>query len=306
MSPPEESFSDVFGETMCALAAEDDTVAAVTAAMCGGTGLTEFAKRFPRRFFDVGIAEGSAVSMCAGMAKQGLKPVAAIYSTFLQRSYDMLIHDVALLGLHVVLGVDRAGLSGPDGETHQGAFDVSYLSGVPGMEIWSPASFEEVRVMLRRAVLYGDGPVAVRYPRGGQGEYVECHEEPAAVLRSGTDVTLVTYGVLINSVLQAARLLEAQGVSAQVIKLGRVAPLDPGPVLESLERTGRLVVAEESCAAGCVGERLLAAAAGRLSFKSALVNLGSGIVPHGRVEELYELLGLDGAGIAKKAEGLMR
>ena len=156
-----ETFSSVFGDTLCRLARERDDIAAVTAAMPDGTGLVGFAQEFPKRFFDVGIAEGHAVSMAAGMAKQRMVPVAAIYSTFLQRAYDMLIHDVAIQGLHVVLGVDRAGLSGEDGETHHGVFDVAYLSSVPGMKIYCPASFEELRAMLRHAVEKVRGPVEI-------------------------------------------------------------------------------------------------------------------------------------------------
>ena len=164
-----ESFSGVFGRELTRLAAADGRIAAITAAMADGTGLTTFEKRFPERFFDAGIAEGGAVAMAAGMAKQGMLPVAAIYSTFLQRAYDQLIHDVSLLGLHVVFGVDRAGLVGEDGETHHGVFDVAYLSSVPGMTVYAPASFAELRDMLHRALYETDGPAAVRYPRGGEG-----------------------------------------------------------------------------------------------------------------------------------------
>ena len=164
-------FSSVFGDALCELAAEDPSMVAITAAMASGTGLDGFAAAYPDRFFDVGIAEGHAVSMAAGMAKQGLTPVFAVYSSFLQRSYDMLIHDVSLQKLHVVLAVDRAGLVGNDGETHHGLFDVSFLSSVPGMSVWCPASFAEMKQMLRRAVIDQDGPVAIRYPRGGEGRY---------------------------------------------------------------------------------------------------------------------------------------
>ena len=181
-----ENFSARFGADMVQLAQADGRVCAITAAMTGGTGLETFAREFPDRFFDVGIAEGCAVSMAAGMAKEGAVPVFAVYSTFLQRSYDMLLHDVALQGLHVVLGVDRAGLVGEDGETHQGLFDVAYLNSVPGMTVLAPASFAELDEMLKRAVLRLTGPVAVRYPRGGEGAYTACAgEEPATLLRSG-------------------------------------------------------------------------------------------------------------------------
>ena len=302
-------FSRTFGETMLELAAEDPAVVAITAAMASGTGLTAFAARYPRRFFDVGIAEEHAAAMAAGMAKQGAKPVFAVYSTFLQRSYDMLIHDIALQQLHVVLAVDRAGLVGQDGETHHGTFDIAYLGSVPGMTILCPSSFAELRAMLRRAVLELDGPVAVRYPRGGEGDYRDdAGPAPTVTLRPGTDVTLVGYGILINEVLAAAGLLAEAGISAEVIKLNCVKPLDLEPVLASLARTGRLVAAEDVCAAGCVGQSVLAAAAARGMAlpASRLLNMGSGIVTHGGVQALYALKGVDARGIAAAATELVR
>ncbi len=299
-----ESFSSVFGETLCQLAREREDVAAITAAMPDGTGLVGFAREFPARFFDVGIAEGHAVAMAAGMAKQRAAPVAAIYSTFLQRAYDMLIHDVAIQGLHVVLGVDRAGLSGEDGETHHGVFDVNYLSSVPGMKIYCPASFEELRAMLRYAVEKCRGPAAVRYPKGGEGEFrALCGIEGASVIRPGTDVTIAAYGVMVNEALEAARLLAERGKSAQVVKLNSIAPLDVDTVAACVKRTGRLVVAEECVDAGCVGRRLAAELAlrGAAGVKLALVNLGDRFVQHGTVAELRALCGIDGASICRRA-----
>ena len=299
-----ETFSSVFGQTMCRLAGEREDVAAVTAAMPDGTGLVEFAKQFPGRFFDVGIAEGHAVAMAAGMAKQRMIPVAAVYSTFLQRAYDMLIHDVAIQGLHVVFGVDRAGLSGEDGETHHGVFDVNYLSSVPGMKIYCPASFEELRAMLRYAVEKVRGPAAVRYPRGGEGEFTAlCGVEGAGVIRPGADVTLAAYGTMVNEALAAARALEGRGVSAQVVKLNSIVPLDVDAVAACAKKTGCLVIAEECVDAGCVGRRIAAGLAlrGVSGVKLALVNLGDRFVQHGTVAELRQLCGIDGASIARKA-----
>ena len=298
-----ETFSSHFGETMVRLARADSRVCAITAAMTGGTGLEEFSRQFPSRFFDVGIAEGCAVSMAAGMAKQGAVPVFAVYSTFLQRSYDMLLHDVSLQNLHVVLGVDRAGLVGEDGETHQGLFDVSYLDSIPNMTVLAPASYAELDAMLERAVCRMDGPVAVRYPRGGQGEYSGCAgEEPASLLMSGSDLTLVGYGVGINQVLEAARLLAGQGVRTEVVKLNQITPLVPDLVLSSVRKTGRMVVAEECAASGCVGMRLEAALQGAgISARCALIHCGAGVVPHGAVSQLRKKLSLDGNGIAAKA-----
>lgn len=300
---PSENFSAVFGRTLTRLAEQDGRVCAITAAMTGGTGLERFAKKFPDRFFDVGIAEGCAASMAAGMAKQGAVPVFAVYSTFLQRSYDMLLHDAAIDNLHVVLGVDRAGLVGDDGETHHGVFDVAYLDSIPNMTVLAPASFAELEVMLERALFRLSGPVAVRYPRGGQGAYVGTGGEgPSTILRWGSDVTLVSYGTEINEVLAAAGLLEIQGVQAEVVKLNQITPIVTELVELSVRKTGALVVAEEQSAQGSVGQRLAARLelAG-LSAKTALINCGEGFVPHGATALLKRDLSLDGAGICKKA-----
>ncbi len=308
LSPGGESFSCVFGDALCRLARERDDVAAITAAMPDGTGLTGFAREFPSRFFDVGIAEGHAVSMAAGMAKQRMIPVAAIYSTFLQRAYDMLIHDVAIQNLHVVFGVDRAGLSGEDGETHHGVFDIAYLSSVPGMKIYCPASFEELRAMLRYAVEKVRGPVAVRYPRGGEGEFrALCGIEGASVIRSGTDVTIAAYGTMVNEAVEAARLLEEKGRSAQVVKLNSISPLDVDTVAACAKKTGRLLVAEECVDAGCVGRRIAAELTlrGAAGVRLALVNLGDRFVRQGTVPELRALCGIDGASIARRAAEVM-
>lgn len=308
LSPGGESFSCVFGEALCRLAREGDDVAAITAAMPDGTGLTGFAKEFPSRFFDVGIAEGHAVSMAAGMAKQRMIPVAAIYSTFLQRAYDMLIHDVAIQNLHVVFGVDRAGLSGEDGETHHGVFDIAYLSSVPGMKIYCPASFEELRAMLRYAVEKVRGPVAVRYPRGGEGEFrALCGIEGASVIRPGTDVTIAAYGTMVNEAVEAARLLEEKGRSVQVVKLNSISPLDVDTVAACAKKTGRLLVAEECVDAGCVGRRIAAELTlrGAAGVRLALVNLGDRFVRQGTVPELRALCGIDGASIARRAAEVM-
>ena len=300
---PGENFSAVFGRTLARLADRDRRVCAITAAMTGGTGLERFAGKFPDRFFDVGIAEGCAASMAAGMAKQGAIPVFAVYSTFLQRSYDMLIHDMAIDNLHVVLGVDRAGLVGDDGETHHGLFDAAFLDTVPNMTVLAPASFAELEVMLERALFRIEGPVAVRYPRGGEGGYTGTGgEDPSVILRWGGDITLVSYGTEINCVLEAAELLEQRGIRAEVVKLNQITPLIPDMVELSVRKTGVLLVAEEQAAQGGVGQRLAARLeeAG-LPARVALVNCGEGFIPHGAAGLLKQDLSLDGAGIFQKA-----
>ena len=297
------NFSSVFGETMCQLAEEKPELVAITAAMRLGTGLDEFARRYPQRFFDVGIAEGHAVAMTGGLAKQGALPVFAVYSTFLQRGYDMLIHDMALQNLHGILAVDRAGLVGEDGETHHGVFDVGFLSTVPGMQILCPASFAELRAMLRHAVCEMTGPVAIRYPRGGEGQWTQmAGVDGTTVIQEGTDVTLVAYGTMVNQVLQAAQLLEQRGHSAAVVKLNSIRPLDMTPIRRLCEQTGRLIVAEECNDSGCVGRTIISelALAG-VPVKAALMNLGDQFVPQGSVAQLREMTGIDGAGICQKA-----
>ena len=295
----EESFSSVFGRAMTDFAREDGRVCAVTAAMADGTGLSGFAKTFPNRFFDVGIAEGHGVSMAAGMAAQGLLPVFAVYSTFLQRSYDMLIHDVALEGLHVVLGVDRAGLVGADGETHHGCFDALFLSELPGFTVLCPSNFSELRQMLRRALFTLDGPAAVRYPRGGEGAFRDdTSDRPLVRLRAGGDVALLSYGILINEVLAAAELLEREGIQAEVWKLNQIAPLDQ--VAGCFEKTDILLVLEDCFGAGCVGQRVAAILAkeGKAPRKLILKNLGGTFAPEGSVPQLEARFGLDAAAVA--------
>ena len=243
--------------------------------------------------------------MSAGLAKQGMKPVFAVYSSFLQRGFDELIHDVALDRLPVVFAVDRAGLVGADGETHQGAFDVGYLSQIPGMKLWSPSNYAEVDSMLRMALASG-GPAAVRYPRGGEGAFREdTSDRDAAVLREGADVTIVSYGISINDALEAAERLSARGIYAEVIKLNRLDAQEYAPIFESVKKTGKLIVAEEAAQTGSMGLRLLAELALRgIPVKAVLRNLGSGIVEHGSVPQLRHRLKLDAEGIAGAYEEL--
>ena len=302
-----DCFSAKMGESLSRLADNDGRIIGITAAMSSGTGMDVFSAAHPDRFFDVGIAEGHAVSMAGGMAKQGMVPVFAVYSSFLQRGYDMLIHDVALQNLHVVFCVDRAGLVGSDGETHHGVFDVSYLSSVPDMTVLCPASYAELETMLRAAIHDINGSVAIRYPRGGEGKYTACNTAPETLLREGRDVTLVCYGIMTNEVLDAAERLAAEGISAEVIKLSMIKPPDFDLVMRSLRKTGKLLISEDVCEAGCVGSRILEEAAiNEIHVRAAkLLNLGEGIVPHGTVAELLHDFGLDADGIVSAAMEMM-
>ena len=298
-----QDYSAVFGQYLTELASQDRRICAVTAAMQSGTGLDSFAATHPDRIFDVGIAEGHAVSMCAGMAKQGLLPVFAVYSTFLQRSYDMLLHDVALQRLHVVLGIDRAGLVGSDGETHQGVFDLAFLSTVPHITVLAPSNYAELRSMLRSALYDYDGPVAVRYPRGVEDpRFLEdTSDQPDCVLRQGDQFTLAGYGNLVGEMLEAAELLEQEGISCEVVKFNQLIPMNAEHVLASVEKTHCLAVVEEVIQPNSVGMALSYDLADRGIQLDHLILLSSGVdfVPQGTVKELHQLLGIDAPSIAK-------
>ena len=304
------SFSETFGQELTALAAQDPRICAITAAMQDGTGLNGFAAACPDRLFDVGIAEGHAVAMAAGLASQGMVPVLAVYSTFLQRGFDQLLHDVSLERLHVVLAVDRAGLVGADGETHHGCFDPQYLSLVPGMTVLCPADLAELRAMLRQAIYDYDGPAAARYPRGGEEAYrdaVDTHSL-AVTLRQGADCTIVTYGVLVNQALEAAELLAQRGISTEVIKLNRIVPLESDEVARLLCERRCLLVLEDCLASGCVGQRLEAILAQRGCGPERLIlrSVGGAVPDHGSVEQLYKRCGLDGRSVADALEEALR
>lgn len=302
-----QSYSSIAGDTLCEIAQKNSKVVAITAAMSDGTGLDTFSKKFPSRFFDVGIAEGCAVSMAAGMAKQGLIPVFCVYSSFFQRSYDMLLHDIALQHLHVVFCVDRCGLVGSDGETHHGLFDVSYLRTVPGITILCPADFQELKDMIRTAVNHIDGPVAIRYPRGSEPKDVEPFEKEDQ-FEKNPSVTLVSYGNMFWEVLKAKKQLKENGIAADIIRLKAIEPLDVSRIEESARKTGRLIVAEETCSSGCVGEAIVAklGQSDTVSCSYRLINLGDGIVTHGSVSQLMDLCKIDSSSIVSAAEELIR
>lgn len=297
-----ETYSSCFGKAVTSLAEGDRSVCAVTAAMELGTGLEQFAALFPDRFFELGIAEEHAVAMCAGMARQGMRPVFAVYSSFLQRSFDMLIEDVGLMNLHVVFAVDRAGIVGRDGVTHQGSYDIDYLGAVPGMTVYAPSSYAELESMLQRAVFQDTGPVAVRYPRGSQGKYTADNSAEAVTrLHSGGVVTIVCYGSTVDACLDAGQALSAEGVECDIFKINRVLPLDGEAVLESMKKTGVLIVVEDACTQGSVGSRLLAmAAAGGVALSGVRqLDLGDGVIPHGCVDELLKDLRMDADGVCE-------
>jgi len=256
------SYTDVFGQTLVQLAEKDDRIVAITAAMPLGTGLAEFARVFPERFFDVGIAEQHAVTLGAALASEGYRPVVAIYSTFLQRAYDQVLHDVCLQKLPVTLALDRGGLVGEDGPTHHGTFDYAYLRPMPGMVLMAPSDEGELRHMLKTAI-YSNGPAAVRYPRGA-GRGISLEDEPAqipigkaVVLHDGQDVALVAVGSMVEVALEAAQELEQQGVSTAVINARFVKPLDESCISNYAARTRLLITLEEHVLQGGFGSSVL-------------------------------------------------
>ena len=310
LSTSGESFSDVFGKTMLELAERNERVCAITAAMPGGTGLLEFKKQYPQRTFDVGIAEEHAVSMAGGLAKQGMVPVVALYSTFLQRSYDMIMQDVAMLNLHVVFAIDRAGLVGEDGETHHGVFDVGFLRQIPGMKVLCPANREELSQMLTWAVNEYDGPVAIRYPRGAGVEAASVNGESDISVTHDSDaaeIALVTYGTMIKSATAAADILKSDGIQAKVVRLSCVNPLPVNELVEQFAKVSHVVVLEEACTGSGIRESLA------WELKKYIPNLkvygkdlGDQFVTHGNVDTLYKEYGLDGESVALYVQEVLK
>ena len=299
------TFSDAFGSTMLSLAKENPKICAITAAMPGGTGLLEFKKQYPNRLFDVGIAEEHAMSMAGGLAKQGMKPVIALYSTFLQRTYDMVLQDICMLNLPVILAIDRAGLVGEDGETHHGIYDIGFLRHAPGMKILCPASLQESEDMFRWAANYATGPVAIRYPRGGNGKYTDSSwsDQPAQVCihRKGKDLTILSYGRIINNVMEAAEILSKQGIEATVLRLTQINPIQIEKVISHIPASNLLFTVEE-VAGNCgikeqLAYQLLHA---DTAYRVYGVDLGNCYVQHGSVEKLYDHYGLSPQKLAQK------
>ena len=308
------TYTEVFGRTLTELANTDKDIIGITAAMPEGTGMSIFAKAHPERCFDVGIAEQHAVTSAAGAAAVGLKPVAAIYSTFLQRAYDSVLHDICMQKLHVTLCLDRAGLVGDDGYTHHGVFDYAYLRSMPEMTIMAPKDENELRHMLKTAVDF-DGPVSVRYPRGsGVGVSITepMHSLPigkAEVLREGKDVCLWAIGSMVQSALQAADKLAEQGISAGVVNMRFAKPLDEELLLEHAAQYGKIVTLEEGVLQGGVGSAVLETLnAAKMLQKCQVLTLGipDEFVLHGDKKLLFKDLGLDVETIADKIAALVK
>jgi 1-deoxy-D-xylulose-5-phosphate synthase len=309
--PP--SYTAVFGSTLVELANEDRRVVAITAAMPEGTGLDKFAAAHPDRFFDVGIAEQHAVTFAGGLACRGLKPVCAIYSTFLQRAYDQLIHDIALQGLNVVFALDRGGLVGADGATHHGCFDLTYLRAVPNFVIMAPKDEDELRHMLKTALCYDGGPIALRYPRGA-GVGVPLTEPLQAlpigkgeILREGEDLALLAVGSGVQLALQAAQRLAAQGIAATVANARFIKPLDRELLLQLAARHRLLCTVEEGTEQGGFGSAVLELLHRELDAVPRVhcFAIADHFVEHGEPAQLLRDVGLTPEAVAREIEQLL-
>lgn len=295
-SPCDKSFSDIFGMKMIDMAERNEDVVAISAAMIDGVGLEHFGRIYPKRLFDVGIAEQHAVSFAAGLAACGKRPVVAIYSSFLQRAYDQIIMDVCLQQLPVIFAIDRAGVVGADGETHQGVFDLSYLSHMPGMRVLAPCDGSRLTEMLDYAMSL-NSPVAIRYPRGSAGS-LDFERKPVSQgptrIGEGNDVHIWAVGTMVKNALDAAEILNEKGIGCSVFDPGIVAPIDGAAIKESAASSRLLVSLEDNVTIGGFGSLL--------SDHAPVLKLGwpQKFIEHGSVDELYKRYGLDGAGIAER------
>ena len=297
------TYTDVFATVVNKLAEKDDRIVAITAAMPDGTGLKRFSIKYPDRFFDVGIAEEHAVTFAAGLAAGGLKPIVAIYSSFLQRAYDQIIHDVCIQNLPVIFAIDRAGLVGSDGETHQGIFDLSYLSGIPNMHIMAPKNKWELSDMLKFAVDF-DGPIAVRYPRGVACDSMKEQRAPieygrAELLKKGKDIALLAVGSMVQTALFVDELLQREGIDATIVNARFVKPIDTDMVDTLLKDHRMIVTMEENVLCGGFGEHVLSYVQQTYPGIRVLpVALPDSYVEHGNVDLLKKEVGIDAETIA--------
>ena len=311
--PSAPTYTQVFGRTLLELGAKDPRIVAVTAAMPEGTGLSQFAQTYPARFFDVGIAEQHAVTFAAGLATEGFRPVVAVYSTFLQRAYDQILHDVCIERLRVVFAVDRGGIVGEDGPTHQGLFDLSYLRSLPNMVLMAPKDENELRQMLATALQH-DGPVAIRYPRGAamgvalESPLAALPIGKAEILKEGDDVAILALGRCVSEGLEAHARLAERGVRATVVNCRFVKPIDVDLIAGVARRVPRIITVEENVRQGGFGSAVLEALNDQGITHVAVERLGVPdiFVEHGSPDVLRAKYGLDADGIVKAAARLMR
>lgn len=298
------SYTDVFSTVMCKLGGRDEKVVAITAAMPDGTGLKRFRNMYPERFFDVGIAEEHAVTFAAGLAAGGMKPVVAVYSSFLQRAYDQILHDVCIQNLPVVFAIDRAGLVGSDGETHQGIFDLSYLTSIPNMHVCAPKNKWELADMLKFAVVFG-GPIAIRYPRGEAYDGLREYREPIVCGRAEwiyreRDIALFAVGSMVRTAELVREKLKAEGMQVSLVNARFVKPIDAEAVREACREHRLIVTLEENVSAGGYGEKVLSLLSGEhLAADYLQVALPDAYIEHGNVEKLKSEIGMDADSICR-------
>jgi 1-deoxy-D-xylulose-5-phosphate synthase len=307
------SYTDVFGAALVELAEQDPKILAITAAMPDGTGLNTFAERFPKRFFDVGIAEQHGMTFAAGLAADGFRPVAAIYSSFVQRAYDQVFHDICLQKLPVTIAMDRAGLVGDDGPTHHGVFDISYLRHLPGLTMMAPKDENELRHMLKTAI-YSGIPMALRYPRGaGYGVELDADAQTLEIgrgelLADGSDLCIIAFGSTVYPALEAAEVLRQKGFSVGVVNARFVKPLDAGLIMSEARKTGRLITVEENALQGGFGSAVLELLHDNNLQDVRIKRLGipDRYIEHGSQAQLRKDVGIDAEGIAAAAEGFIK
>ncbi len=296
-----DSFSSVFGKELTEMAESNSKICAITAAMKYGTGLQYFAKAYPDRFFDVGIAEGHATTFAGGLASMGMIPVFAVYSSFLQRSYDQLIHDLAISRAHAVIAIDRAGIVGEDGDTHQGIFDVSFLTTIPNMTIYSPSCYEELRLCLHKAVEKDSGISAVRYPRGNDKSLYEKNNLNTFYnyKNSGNKILVVTYGRLYNNLLKAGEILHNKGIDFDTLKLVKIFPIE-SEIIDIISQYRLVFFFEEAYTYGSISEKYCAICNNVAPFAI------NGFVKHGKVSSLLDGLGLSAEKMAEHIEVFLK
>lgn len=313
VKPTPPSYTAVFGKTLCEIAEQDPKVVAITAAMRDGTGLKQFSERFPERFHDVGIAEQHAVVFASGLAVQGLRPVVAIYSTFLQRAYDQLVHDVSLMKLPITFAIDRGGIVGADGSTHQGVYDISYLRMIPNFTVAAPRDENELRHLLYTAVRSGS-PFAVRYPRGNgigvsmDSPLKEIKPGTGEIMRRGSDILMIAVGRMVHNTLEAARKLATEGIEATVIDARYIKPLDEKLILNEAEKIGRIITVEDNILAGGFGSLVAETLADNRMDGIPLLRIGlpDEEIEHGEVNILDSIFGLDPVSIYRRSREFIR
>ena len=292
-----KTYSDCFGESLLSLARDNEKIVAITGAMPSGTGLLKFSKMYKDRFFDVGIAEQHGVTMAAGLAAGGYIPVIPLYSSFLQRAYDQTLHDVCLQNLHVVFPIDRAGIVGADGETHQGVYDISYLCHMPNMTLLSPSSFEELNQMLDFAINRHSGPVAIRYPRGStqlDTENVEFEFGKAQLIKQGSDISIIATGRMANTAMAVSKKLDQNGINAEVMLLPTIKPLDSASIIATALKTKRVITIEDNVKIGGMGQMIADVYAEHNVLCSLKIYAFPDMpITHGTVAELDKLYGID-------------